>query len=80
MGLFKLLLLAVVVVGTWYVSRTTAIGARRRAEERRARTAADKPPAVEAEEMVQCRLCGTYLVAARPGACARDDCPYRPRG
>ena len=31
---------------------------------------------VAAEEMVPCRICGTYVPARGATACARRDCPY----
>lgn len=31
---------------------------------------------IEAEDMVACRVCGTYVSSRKPRACARGDCPF----
>jgi hypothetical protein len=36
------------------------------------------PPRIEAEDLVACRVCGTYMAAGAPG-CGRRDCPRSPR-
>jgi hypothetical protein len=32
------------------------------------------PPRIEAEDLIACRVCGTYVAAGAPG-CGRRDCP-----
>ncbi len=32
--------------------------------------------APEAEEMVECKVCGAYVPASKPKNCGRGDCPY----
>jgi FtsZ-interacting cell division protein ZipA len=62
----------------------------RRAEQRAAEQAAaksdpkggkwrapwSKKAAVEAEEMVECKVCGAYVPSSKPSNCGRGDCPY----
>lgn len=31
---------------------------------------------VEAEDMVECRVCGAYVSSSAPKSCGRSDCPY----
>ncbi len=80
MSLNKLLLLALVIGGVWYYSK---IKRRMAAREKRAGAdagaRAQRPSAIEAEEMAQCPRCGTYIPAERPKACGRADCPYGAR-
>ncbi len=35
-----------------------------------------KKAAVDAEEMVECKVCGAYVSSTQPGNCGRADCPY----
>lgn len=76
----KLLLLALVVFGVWYGFKWL-----RRVEEMRRMHARDderggrgsgERPQVRAEDMVQCRRCGTYVPGTGAAACGRSDCPY----
>jgi uncharacterized protein len=83
-SLQKLLLLAAIVAAVWYgfkfVSRL------QEARELEAKRNGGKPkPAKgnrkaasrgQAETMVQCPVCKTYVAARGAGNCGRDDCPY----
>lgn len=33
-------------------------------------------PAMEAEDMVACKACGTFVAAKGARSCGRNDCPY----
>ena len=75
-GLLKLVLMIAVGVAAWfgyrYFKRWQAAGGKLPTVRRAGQTASN-----DLEEMVQCRICGTYVTAARPSACGRADCPYR---
>ncbi|MCW5751437.1 MAG: hypothetical protein KIT81_09845 [Alphaproteobacteria bacterium] len=78
-GLVKVLVLALLALGAWYGFRQfkrwqERDGARLR---RRPANGTARGRAVEAEDMVQCQVCGTYVASRRSSACARQDCPYR---
>jgi len=84
-SLQKLLVLAIILATVWYgfkfvgrldaARRSRAKEALKRAASRAAgRPAAPEPPA--AEDMVRCRVCGTFVPARRATACGRPDCPY----
>ncbi len=70
----KLVILAAVVALVWFASRGGSRSAPRQPEAPRQRGAA---PRVEAEDMIPCPVCGTYVTSKRPAACDRADCPYR---
>lgn len=69
----KLLLLALIIAAVWFYSRARRRAAGSKAGERRSGARAS---AIEAEEMAQCRRCGTYVSALRPTGCGKPDCPY----
>jgi uncharacterized protein HemY len=69
----KILLIVVLIVAVWYVSRLLNRGAP--TPERRRRREAARPRSREAiEDLVPCRVCGAYV---SPGAhhCGRPACP-----
>jgi hypothetical protein len=69
----KLILLIVVVLAVWYVSRVVNRGVS--VLERRRPKAATRPGGIGAvEDLVSCRICGAYI---SPGAraCGRPACP-----
>jgi hypothetical protein len=70
-GLPKLLLISVVIFAAWYVMRAF----------NRVRPQTPPPqrprPMIQAEDLVGCRTCGTYI-ASSARHCGRVDCP-RPR-
>lgn len=80
MGLFKLLVLAGVAGGVWYLFKMlagpNAPPAKPQTRGRAADSAARKR-AIEAEDMVACKICGTYVAANGARSCGRADCPWR---
>jgi hypothetical protein len=74
---WKLLLLVAVIAVAWFgwrwyqrwelEQRTGEAGRRARGQE---------SPRLAAEEMVACRVCGTYVAPKSARACARPACPY----
>lgn len=81
MGFFKLLFLAGAVAGVWYLFKMLAgPGAAPTDTEASApRRAAGAAPRnrLEAEDMVACKVCGTYVSANNARSCGRADCPWR---
>ena len=78
-SLTKLLLTAFIIAAVWYGFKWLGrLGKTARRELGKSRTAEGKGAgAVErAEEMEQCRVCGTYVAANGARTCERDDCPY----
>lgn len=77
----KILLTLAVIAVMWFAFRHFARAAelKRRAEgepkPRKPRGAASEPE-VEAESMVECRVCGTWQPARTAKSCGRADCPY----
>ena len=80
----KLLLLLVIVLAVWYGVRfITRIGQMRdvlrRATEQAAMNARGRDPhtpALGAEDLVKCRVCGSFVPAKSASACGRPNCPY----
>lgn len=78
-GFFKLLVLAGAAAGAWYLFKMLAgpkppvagPGAQSRGRNARARN-----PRIEAEDMVACKICGTYVAANGARSCGRADCPF----
>jgi hypothetical protein len=79
-GFFKLLFLAGAVAGVWYLFRMLAGPSTPPAEpEAQAPQPAAKAAArnrLEAEDMVACKVCGTYVSANNARSCGRADCPW----
>jgi hypothetical protein len=73
LSLSKILLIVVLIVAVWYVSRLLNQGSS--ILERRRRNAAARPGRQAAiEDLVPCRVCGAYVSpGARP--CGRPACP-----
>lgn len=69
----KLVLLILVIVGVWYGYRWL----NRAARELPRRRSAPRRPAIHAEDLTACGVCGAYVAAGAPG-CGRPNCP-RPR-
>jgi len=81
-GLFKLLFLAGAVAAVWYLFKMLAGPSQPRAEpepqaQRGASSAAAARNRAEAEDMVACKVCGTYVSATAARSCGRADCPWR---
>jgi hypothetical protein len=73
-GVPKLLLAVLVIIAVWYAVRWIN---RKRPTEMLRRTVSPAQPVVEAEDLVPCPVCGTYI-AASARSCGRPTCP-RPR-
>lgn len=76
--LFTILVIAIVWYGFKMIARiqerrSEGDAASRRAPSRRRRRSG---AAAEAEEMVACALCGTFVPARNARSCGRDDCPW----
>ena len=69
----KLIVVVLLIIAAW-VSYRWVNGLTRELERRRR---ASPHPAVTAEELVACGVCGAYVAGAASG-CGRPDCP-RPR-
>jgi hypothetical protein len=80
-GFFKLLFLAGAVAAVWYLFRMLASPSQPPAEpEPRAQPHASNAAArsrADAEDMVACKVCGTYVSATAARSCGRGDCPQR---
>ena len=81
MSFFKLLFLAAAVAGVWYLFRMLAGPSTPPPEPeapapQRATTATARNR-LEAEDMVACKVCGTYVSANNARSCGRADCPWR---
>ena len=77
--LFTILVIAIVWYGFKMIARiqerrSEGDAASRRAPSRRRRRRGGA--AAEAEEMVACALCGTFVPARNARSCGRDDCPW----
>ena len=81
MGLVKLLFLAGAVAGVWYLFKMlaspSAPPANPEPQARRRTTGTARNRAIEAEDMVACTICGTYVAAKGARSCGRGDCPWR---
>jgi len=84
LGFSKLVLLAVVVLAVWYGFKYVGRVEEVRQNLKRARDAADRAQSrargrarIEAEDMVPCKICGTYVSAKGARSCGRPDCPWR---
>jgi len=80
-GFFKLLFLAGAVAGVWYLFKMLAGPGTPPAEQREAQAPGRAPNAaarnrLEAEDMVACKVCGTYVPANGARSCGRADCPW----
>ena len=80
-GFFKLVFLVGAVAGVWYLFKMLANPSTPPAEpEAQAPRRAANPTArnrLEAEDMVACKVCGTYVSANNARSCGRPDCPWR---
>ena len=80
-GFLKLVFLAGAVAGVWYLFKMlggpTAPPPEREAQapQRAAGTAARNR--ADAEDMIACKVCGTYVSATGARSCGRPDCPWR---
>ncbi|MFO1057862.1 MAG: hypothetical protein U1E53_12950 [Dongiaceae bacterium] len=83
-GFSKLIVLVAILVVVWYGfkfvgqvdrARKQALRARGQAPRGGARRPAAAPEQA-VEDMVKCRVCGTYIASRRPSRCSRSDCPW----
>lgn len=77
----KLLLTVAVIAVIWFAFRhfaRTGQARRRDGADRGARKASapTSGPEIEAENMVECRVCGTWQPTRAAKPCGRADCPY----
>lgn len=78
----KLLVLVGLILFVWYgfkfLARLQALhqaAERRRTEGARGTDARSSERGREIEELVKCRVCGSYVSAQGPAPCGRADCP-----
>jgi hypothetical protein len=77
-GLLKLLFLAGAVAGVWYLFKMLAGPSAPRSDpDPPSRATQSARNRIEAEDMVPCKICGTYVSAKDARSCGRPDCPWR---
>ena len=65
--------LILVLAAVWYGLRR--LNGPPRQPPRRPDMRPNPPPRIEAEDLIACRVCGTYVAAGAPD-CGRRDCPH----
>ena len=76
-SLSKLLFTGAVAVIVWYGYKWIGRLRNQRGQADRPRSRRGPPSSGgELEDMVKCRVCGSYVAAAGATACERGDCPY----
>ncbi len=70
----KIILILLIAAAGWYGWRWWQ--KQQKAKDESARVAGDSPPNLTAEDMVACRVCGTYVPTKGARNCGRADCPY----
>lgn len=73
----KLLVLVAVVAVIWFAFRRPQPAVRRAPSEPELQPGV--PPdarVVQAEDLVRCPRCGTYVAPRNPVSCGRSECPY----
>lgn len=79
-SLAKLLFTVAIIVLIWYgfkwLGRVQEMQERRDKERLRAQSRAGGAADSDAETMIKCPTCGTYLSASAPKSCGKPDCPY----
>ncbi len=76
-SLNKLLLTTVIILAIWYGFKW--VGRLDRARKKKALKDEGGEPesrSAEAESLVKCPACGTYVSPGGTGPCGREDCPY----
>jgi len=86
LSLSKLLFTVVVILIVWYgfkwVGRAHEMRQAQLREQRKAarkaarREDAARPAPREVEDMVECRICGSFVAVRGASNCGRADCPY----
>ncbi|HWI28263.1 MAG TPA: hypothetical protein VN668_14915 [Stellaceae bacterium] len=74
--LVLLVLIGIVWVGFRFTARVDAIRRGVREELRRRQQGQRPPRKLDAEDLVKCAICGSYVAARSAVACSRPDCPY----
>jgi len=81
-SLNKLLVLIVIVMAVWYgfkfigeLDRLRKQALRQQRGQGKARGARAEG-ALQAEDMVKCRICGTYMPSTGATSCGKPNCPY----
>ena len=75
-SLGKLLVTAVAIFIVWYGFKYMTQLGEVRAANLAAKQAAKKDKRVEAEDLVECNLCGSFVAPATAKKCDRGDCSY----
>ena len=73
----KLLLTTVIILAIWYGFKW--VGRLDRARKKKALKDKGGEPEIrseEAESLVKCAVCGTYVTSGGAESCGREDCPY----
>jgi hypothetical protein len=73
-GLPELFIILVVVFAAWHVVKAFNRAARRPVPPRHPQAGPQTRPLIEAEDLVSCRVCGTYI-ATSARHCGRAGCP-----
>jgi uncharacterized protein len=85
-SLGKILLFVAVIAIVWFgfkflqrvylMNQGGAVAMRRRATARTTAAPIGENAQAATQDMVACRVCGTYVEADRKTSCGRADCPY----
>jgi hypothetical protein len=79
-GIGKLVVLIAIVLAVWYGFKLIGQLDRQRKELARRQSGGAKPSrssrASEAEEMVRCRTCGTFMASSSSASCGKPGCPF----
>jgi len=70
----KLLVLALIIAVVWYGFKW--IGKVDRDRKAAVKARRDEPVSRDAEDMVKCEVCGTFVPVRGASGCGRADCPY----
>ena len=72
----KLLVLVLIVAVIWYGFKWVGKLDRERKAAIRRREEADRRPSPDAQDMVRCDVCGSFVQAQGARKCDRPDCPF----
>lgn len=73
---WKLVLLVAVIAFAWFGWRWYQRWELEQRTGESKRAGGGESPRLAAEEMVACRICGTYVAPRSARACGRPECPY----
>jgi hypothetical protein len=78
-SLLKLAVLGIIVLGVWHgfkwFNRYQQLKDAETQAQVRQQTG-ESPPSDNAEEMVKCSQCGSFVMASAAKSCGQDGCPY----